>query len=147
MMMKKPLKLKAETTDDLSVIASALQDAILKVGEVHYGRDGHYLTVRLSRFRHEDNKHPTRILSALRLDGVLGVQSRGLKRDDPEALAVLLSIRFTPGSEAPEGYIDFIFAGDGQLRLHVECIDILLVDLSEGRITDKIPHHPVHDDA
>jgi len=51
--MSTRLRLKAETAEDLTIFSSALQDAILRVGEIHYAAKSNAFTLRLSRFRHE----------------------------------------------------------------------------------------------
>jgi len=143
--MTQALKLRAESKDDLVVISSALQDAILKVGEIRYDGKGRYLSLRLSRFRNEDDDANERIQTGLRIDSVLGVKSRGIERGDPEAYAVLLSVIFdnknTISAEDPGGFIRLILAGGGEIDVQTECIDVTLADISEARKTDKLPIH------
>ncbi len=147
--MSEKLKLRAETEDDLIVISSSLQDAILKVGEIGYDRTGRNVNLRLSRFRHEaekTNKRNTgeRIQAGLRIDSVLSVKSRNIDRTDPDAYAVLLSIDFLPGSVAaddPSGELRLVFAGGGEICAAVECIDVILADISDVRMTDSLPLH------
>ena len=40
------------------------------------------------------------------------------------------------------GLLFVIFAGGGELKLKVECIDLILADHGEPRATDKTPIHP-----
>lgn len=141
--MSTQLKLKAETAEDLTVFSSALQDAILRVGEIQYAARVHAFTLRLSRFRHEVENKSERVLCGLRFDGVLSVSSKGLKRDDPEALAVLIALTFHPADDAPSGEIHLVFAGGGEIRLIVECIEAVLADVAEPRETKSVPLHPV----
>ena len=140
--MSKQLKLKAETTEDLTVLSGALQDAILRVGEIQYAAKSCALTLRLSRFRHEASGKSERVLCGLRFDSVLSVSSKGLKREDPEALAVLIALIFTPDKTKPSGVIHLVFAGGGEIRLKAECIDAVLADVSEPRPTKSVPLHP-----
>ena len=137
------LKLRAETADDLMVFSSALQDAILRVGEIHYASKARSFTLRLSRFRHESNVKAERVLCGLRFDGVMGVSSKGLKRNDPEAFAVLIALTFNPHKTTPAGEIHLIFAGGGEIRLTVECIDAVLADVAEPKGTKSVPLHPL----
>lgn len=139
--MSKQLKLKAETADDLTILSSSLQDAIVRVGEIKFDRKGRAFTMRLSRFTHESKK-PQRVLCGLRFDGILGVSARGIDRADPEAFAVLIAINFTAGETAPEGEVSLIFAGGGEIKLAAECIDAILADVSEPRDTAVLPLHP-----
>ena len=140
--MSTQLKLKAETAEDITVLSSALQDAILRVGEIHYSAKSHAFTLRLSRFRHEADGKSERVLCGLRFDGVLSVSSKGLKREDSEAFAVLIAMTFTPDAAKPAGIIHLVFAGGGEIRLQAECIDAVLADVSEPRTTKSVPLHP-----
>jgi len=142
--MSQKLKLRAESADDLVVISSALQDAILKVGEIAYNPKGRFLSLRLSRFRHESDDKAERVETGLRVDSVLGVKSRLIDRTDPNAFAVLLSCSFTKKTrfkKDPEGEIVLVFAGGGEISIEVECVDLTLADISAGRVTDKLPIH------
>jgi len=142
--MSGSLKLRAESEDDLVVISSALQDAILKVGEIAYNSRGRFVTLRLSRFKHEQNNKNERVKTGLRIDSILKVRSRGLDRRDPDAYAVLLSMHFAETSistDDPSGVIHLVLAGGGELALEVECVDVILADTNEARETDKLPLH------
>lgn len=146
---KSALKLRAETEDDLVVISSALQDAILKVGEIVYNNRGRFMTLRLSRFKHEarfkheQDQKAERVQTGLRIDSILNIKSRNLDRTDPDAYAVLLSMRFEPSKEKgdPSGLVHLVLAGGGELAVKVECIDVILADTKEVRETDKLPIH------
>lgn len=146
------LKLRAESEEDLVVISSALQDAILKVGEIAYNSRGRFLTLRLSRFKHEGGQKGgnkgERVKTGLRIDSIIKVKSRGLDRRDPEAYAVLLSLRFeasSVSSDDPSGWVHLVLAGGGELALEVECIDVILADTGDTRATDKRPIHYIPD--
>ena len=141
------VKLRVENKDDIVVISSLLQDAILRVGEIKYSKTKHSLTLRFTRFRHETEKSE-RILCGLRLDGVGAVTSRGIEKDNKDALAVLLSMTFEPSSNvalAPSGKVHLFFAGNGEILCDVECLDITLADIAEARETKSQPLHPLED--
>ena len=140
------LKLLAKDSDDLTIIAAALQDAILRVLDISYHKASRSLTLRLWRYRNEGPGHE-RILTALRFDDVMDVKVRDIDRSDPEALLVLLGAKFTPGEVAPGGEILLQFAGGGELQLTVEAIETILSDISEPHKTDKVPIHPDFTDA
>ena len=111
------LRLRGESTDDLKIMSAALQDAILKVGEIRYSAKTRSLTLRMTRFRHEGNVSE-RILCGLRIDGVLSLKSKGLDRQDPEAMAVLLSLTYAEGDAPPGGNLNMVFAGNLSL-IHI----------------------------
>jgi len=139
---RQPIRLAAEDADDLSVISAALQDAVAQLGDFSADRKARRFTAVFNRFRWEDGKGAQgwRTRSALDVSGVLKVQSKRLKQDSPEAIVSLLSLSFEPG-EAPGGEILFAFSGGGELRLEVECIDALLVDVSEPWPAKSRPKH------
>lgn len=136
-----PLRLLAQDADDLAVISAALQDAVLKVGDIHFEAKARRLTVAMNRFRWEAGARQ-RVRTALQLGGVLTVQARKIRRDRKDAVLELLALTFDPG-EAPGGVITFSFAGGGDLRGQVECIDAVLADVSEPWPTPRAPAHEV----
>lgn len=134
-----PLQLLAQDQDDLAVISAALQDAIAKVGDIMLEPRARRLTVAFNRFRWEAG-HKQRVRAALQIGGVLKVQTRKIRRDRRDAVLELLAISFEAG-EAPGGVVTFSFAGGGDLRAQVECIDAVLADLSAPWPTPRAPAH------
>jgi hypothetical protein len=136
-----PLRLLAEDADDLQIISAALQDAILRPDDVVWERKARRVTLALSRFCWECGG--TRVRAAMQFGDVLSVKSRRLPRGLDHPLE-LLAIDFVPG-EAPGGAVILMFAGGGDLRIDVECLDAVLTDLSERWPVDTAPVHPVDD--
>jgi hypothetical protein len=133
------LRLLAEDAEDLAVIAAALQDAVGKIGDILYEPATRQLTVALNRYRWE-GKGGERVRSAIQLGSVLKVQARNLRRGAKDAVVELLNIAFEPG-EAPGGAVVFTFAGGGDLRAEVECLDVVLADVSAPWPTPRTPKH------
>lgn len=134
-----PLNLLAQDQDDLPVISAALQDAVAKVGDIAYEPKARRLTIAFNRYRWEAGARQ-RVRSALQIGGVLGVQARKIRRDRRDAVVELLAIAFEPG-EAPGGVLTFNFAGGGDLRAEVECVDAVLADVSQPWPTTRAPAH------
>lgn len=135
----RPLRLLAEDEGDLGVISAALQDAVAKIGDISYEAKARRLTIALNRFRWEADGRQ-RVRSALQLGGVLSLQSRKMRRDRREAVVELLAISFDAGV-APGGTLTLSFAGGGDLRAEVECIDAVLADVSQPWPTPRAPMH------
>lgn len=136
-----PLRLLAEDAEDLAVISAALQDAVAKIGDIAFDARARRLTLALNRYRWEaGGKARERVRTGLQLGGVLGVKSRKLRRDAKGAVVELLSLTFEPG-EAPGGAVVFTFAGGGDLRAEVECLDLILADVSDPWSTPRTPGH------
>lgn len=134
-----PLQLLAEDQDDLAVISAALQDAVAKIGDISYEARARRLTIAFNRFRWEAGGRQ-RVRSALQIGGVLALQARGIRRDRRDAVVELLAIGFQPG-EPPGGTLTLSFAGGGDLRADVECLDAVLADVSRPWPTPRAPTH------
>jgi hypothetical protein len=131
------LRLIAQDEEDLKVISAALQDAVARIGDIafEHGR----LTMVFNRFRWEEGRRE-RVRAGLQLGCVQAVKSRKLRREARAAVVELLALSFESG-EAPGGAVVFTFAGGGDLRAEVECIDAALVDLSAPWPTPRKPEH------
>ncbi len=138
-----PLRLLAEDADDLHIISAALQDAILRPVDIVWETNTRTLTLALSRFCWECGG--TRVMAAMQFGDVTAVKSRRLPRL-PDSALELLAIDFEPG-EAPGGRIILMFAGGGDLRIDVECLDAVLTDLSERWPAKMAPTHLEGEDA
>lgn len=134
-----PLRLLAHDADDLMIISAALQDAILRPVDIVWEKGPRRVTLALSRFCWECGG--TRVMAAMQFGDVLAVKSRRLPRG-PESALELLAIDFEPG-EAPGGRVILMFAGGGDLRIDVECLDAVVADLSERWPARAAPEHPV----
>jgi hypothetical protein len=120
-----PLRLLAEDKDDLAVLSAALQDAIARVGDIEYDPRGRRLTIGFNRFRWEGAKRQ-RVRAGLQVGGVLSLKARRIRRDP---------------DEPPGGVLTLTFAGGGDLRAEVECLDLMLVDVSDPWPTPRAPDH------
>ncbi len=140
-----PLKLHALDSDDLQVISTHLQDAVLRVGEMKYLPAQKRFVAILNRFdwmnaEQTGDKNHFRRQSALRFDRVLRAQWHKLNPNDETRTAELLAITFDE-AESPGGAVSLIFAGDAALRLEVECIEAELRDLDAVWLTPSRPNH------
>lgn len=132
-----PLRLLAEDAVDLQIISAALQDAIMRPVDIRWEKEARRLTIVLSRFCWECGG--TRVMSAMQFGDVEAVKSRRLPRL-PEAALELLALDFEP-AEAPGGRVILMFAGGGDLRIDVECLDAVLTDLSDRWPARMAPTH------
>jgi len=132
-----PLRLLAEDEDDLHIISAALQDAILRPVDIAWEPASRRVTLLLSRFCWECGG--SRVMAAMQFGDVIAVKSRRLPRL-PESALELLAMDFEPG-EAPGGRVILMFAGGGDLRIDVECLDAILTDLSERWPARLAPTH------
>jgi len=137
-----PLRLLAVDGEDLAIVSAALQDAVLRPADIVWQRGARTLTITLARFCWECGD--TRVRAALQFGDVTGVKSRGLARL-PDAPLELLAIHFIEG-EAPGGKALLMFAGGGDLRVDVECLDVVVADLADRWPARTAPRHLGLDD-
>ncbi len=143
----KPLRLLAEEGDDLKIIAAAVQDAVVKAGNLNYEKRKRRFAIELNRYRWETaptrkGQPGERVRSLLAFDGVLSVKTRGITKADPELILSLLSADFVAdAAEPPGGKVVLLFAGDGEIVLTVEALDAALLDSDYVWPTRHLPSH------
>jgi hypothetical protein len=138
--IRSPLRLLAEDVQDLQVISAAAQDAVLKVGDIHWEPSARRLTLELNRFRWEAQDRTERVRAGLQIGCVLSVKARRIRRGAKDAVLELLALRFEPG-EAPGGRVVFEFADGGDLSAEVECLEAVLADVSRAWPAKRAPAH------
>ncbi len=134
------LKLMALDSKDIEVISSCCQDAVLKVGELRYFAGEKRFVLTLNRFAWENDGEKIRHRSVLHFDRVNGVKLMGIDREDGETILSLLAVLFEE-TEAPGGTVELVFAGDGAIRLDVECIEAQLTDVGGSWAATSTPDH------
>src|SRR5512145_162736 len=141
-----PLKLIALDEEDLAVLSSLLQDAVLRVADMSYLPKQKRFAAALNRFDWENaakdgGKDYRRRRTALRFDRVFGAKLRNVKPRAGDRVLSLLTIAFTP-KEPPGGTLTLTFSGDASIQLEVECIEAELRDLGPAWRTRSKPAHP-----
>jgi hypothetical protein len=143
-MPSQALRLRAEDAEDLSIISAATQDAVFLLGHVVYDARTRRFVAEVNRYMWEADGRATpklRIRSAICFEDVLSVRSRRVRLGADDAVAVILGIAFKPGPDSPAGEVSIMLAGDGEVRLQVECIDASLTDMGEPWLARSRPDH------
>ena len=138
------LKLIVLDHDDLEVVSTHLQDAVLKVSDILWRPREHRLVVALNRFDWESaNGGPAfrRRRAALRFERAECLKCRNISPLDKDACLNLLAVEFVETS-APAGVVTLYFSGGAALRLEVECLEAELADLGPVWETRTCPAHP-----
>ncbi|XBQ15435.1 MAG: DUF2948 family protein [Oceanicaulis sp.] len=144
----KPLRLIAQDAADVPPVSAALQDAVGKIGDFAYEPAQRRFTLALNRYRWEGSPRGRgeRVRTAIQAGSVTAARSKRLKQGASDAVVCLLSVVFEE-AEPPGGALIFTFAGGGELRLDVECVDLVLADVSEPWRAAARPAHPEDDAA
>jgi hypothetical protein len=141
------LKLRAADTEDVAVISTILQDALVAVGEMIYLPEEERFVLVANRFRWEEppggEVRPSleRTLTGFCIDRVTAVQRRGFNPREEERILSLLAVR--PDSMETPTALLLEFAGGSSVRLEVGRVMCHLDDLGEPWPTRWQPKHPV----
>ena len=135
-----PLKLIALDQDDIAIVSTHLQDAVVKVGDIVWLPSEKRLVMGVNRFDWEacGEADPCykRRRTALRFERVNAFRCRNVSPADTEAVLNLLAVEFNE-TDAPGGTIDLVFSGGAALRLEVECLECELADLGPDDMADS----------
>ncbi len=143
--MAKPLKLIAQTAEDIPVFSTLMQDAVIRIEDMAWLPDEHRFALIGNRFIWEEKKRffkppkGLRIRTGLHINNVLKVETFGLSLGNSEEILDLLSIEAQITGE--ETILLFTFAGSARIRLTTECVDAVLADLGEPWEASGQPKH------
>jgi len=127
-----PVKFVALDQDDLAVVSTHVQDALVKVSDIMWRPQERRLIIALRRFDwpSAEAAQPQfrRCQSALRFERVNSCKCRSVNPAGKDAVLNLLAVEFSE-TDAPAGVVTLTFSGGAVLRLDVECLEAELVDL------------------
>jgi len=149
--LDRPLNLGAQDAEDLQVISSLIQDAVLTVDDINWNRMERQAVFLLKRFRWEDvelakkqGRDPERVKSLLVIQNATGLASHGIDRKQTDAILSLMSLEFS-GAEDGVGDMILTFSGDGAMKVQIDGLDITLRDVTRPYVapSKQVPHHDV----
>ena len=154
------LRLHAEDIQDLMVISACLQDAVTRQRDMTYRPREHRFAVVFNRFRWEREAatndedggqgdmrgRSQRIRTGVHFDGCLAVKSKGLDGGGGGQVLSLLAIEYEPVNDGAAEIV-LNFAGEAAIRMHLECIDCHLRDMTEPWEARTRPDHQLDDPA
>ncbi|HEX5506961.1 MAG TPA: DUF2948 family protein [Pseudolabrys sp.] len=138
------LKFAALDEEDLEVVSTHLQDAIVKVSDVLWRPQEKRVVIALNRFDWEGVQGAVpqnrRRRAALRFERVMSCKCRGVDCGSKDRVLNLLAVEFSQTS-APSGIVTLTFSGGSALRLEVECLEVELADLGPVWAAVHCPDH------
>src|SRR5258707_15810953 len=142
------LKFVVLDEEDLEVVSTHLQDAVVKVADVLWRPKEKRMVVALNRFDWEgaqaDEPEYRRRRSALRFERVLSCKCRDVNPTGRDAVLNLLAVEFAE-ADAPAGIVTLTFSGGAAMRLEVECLEAELADLGPSWTTTACPADAVEE--
>lgn len=144
------LKFVVLDEEDLEVVSTHLQDAVVKVSDILWRPQEKRLVVALNRFDWEgaqaDNPEYRRRRSALRFERALSCKCRDVNPAGKDSVLNLLAVEFAE-TAAPSGVVTLIFSGGAALRVEVECLEAELADLGPTWTATACPAHAIEEEA
>ncbi|SFH32234.1 Protein of unknown function [Palleronia marisminoris] len=138
-----PLRLRALDLDDLAVVSSLVQDAVLPVTEMRWDHVQRRFGLLLNRLRREDDAAEVeRVRTVLVVEDVMAVRTSGIEREDRDLVCAVLSVTMEPGEDGT-GTVMITLAGDGAIALSVEALEVTLRDVTRPyhAPSGKFPDH------
>ena len=136
------LKLTALDAEDLAVVSTHMQDAVLRVGDLNYNPKLGQFALVANRFAWDETKQKQRRRTGVQFNRVTAVKALRVRQAEPDVVLSLLSVGFVE-TDAPSGEIVLTFSAGATLRLAVECIEVNLTDLGPAW---EAAHRPSHGD-
>src|SRR5215210_8604035 len=141
-----PLKLIALDPDDIAIVSTHLQDAVVKVADIVWLPAEKRLVLGVNRFDWEacgcEDPCYKRRRTALRFDRVMALRCRNVDPKAKDAVLNLLAVEYSE-TDAPARTITLIFYGGAALRLEDECLECELADLGPTWDAKVRPVHEV----
>jgi hypothetical protein len=155
-----PIRLMAKDAEDLAVVASCLQDALVPLSEMRFIKEEKRFVMLLNRFRWElagngakgeikgrdanfadASPGNQRTNSGLSVEGVIAVRSRGIDLAKPAKFLNLMTLGLADPAQAGPNTLNLMFSGDGVIQLEIEGTSVFLQDFGEAWPTQWRPDH------
>lgn len=144
------LRLRAVSTEDVEILSTLLQDAIIPGEDMSFERANRRFVMVVNRFCWDrpavagvttDSGAPVyeRQLCGIQILNIDKVRTTGMPASRRGALFNLLAI--TAMTTADGATVELLFSGGVSLRLDADSLLILAEDLEESRPTPNLPSH------
>lgn len=144
------LRLRAVSIEDVEILSTLLQDAIIPGEDMTFDRPGRRFVMVANRFCWDrpavagvttDSGAPVyeRQLCGIQVHGIDKVRTAGMPASRRGALFNLLAISATTAEGRAN--VEMLFSGGVSLRLGAASLLILAEDLDEGHPTPNLPSH------
>ena len=139
------LKLVALDRDDIEVMSTHLQDAVVNTADIHWRPAEKRVVIGFNRFdwaaANGGAPELRRHRAALRFERVRSCRCRNVDVAGRGDILNLLAVEFIE-HDPPAGVVTLTFSGDIVLRLEVECLEAELADLGPVWTAKGRPDHP-----
>jgi len=147
--LDRPLNLGAQDAEDLQVISSLTQDAVLTAADIKWNKVERQLVLLLKRFRWEDaglaqqqGRDPERVQTLLVIQNATAIASQGIDRNQADVVLSLMALNYSGGADGV-GDLILTFSGDGALKVRVDGLDVAIRDVTRPYVapSKQVPNH------
>lgn len=138
-----PLRLKAETAEDLAVLAAVLQDAVVRVSDTAWMPRRHRFAAVVNRFRweaHRPGSPGERVRAGLAIEHVRRVRAQGFDPAARDRVLAVLDLSFEQAVDGA-GTLSMVLAGGASVVFEVEALEVSVSDLSQPWPARGVPGH------
>ena len=150
--MSTPIKLIAQSEDDLAIISTLMQDSTVKIGDIAWLPAEQRFAFVGNRYQWEKKRwfrrpKGSRVRVAFHLNGISSAQMQGIDLADTDSVLDLLNIEairtVVEGSADNEnGFtLHLYFSGGASIRLQADTIDAVATDIGESWEAIARPSH------
>ncbi len=129
------INLKAKTDEDLKVIASLVQDAILPIGDFAYMKADNKVMFAINRYCWENEEIKQRGNAVLQILNVKSIQTKNIDITDRKQFLYILDISLE------EGDVLLSFADNKSMKISTDELLVTLSDTDKCWEVEKTPKH------
>jgi hypothetical protein len=138
-----PLKIVAKDIEDLDIILTLLQDALIPVVSVVFDKEQKTMTFLTNRFCWEIPENTQddyyRVHSGLLFYNIEGVHEKNIDQTNKKRILSFLAAKVEVVDNARHIYL--FFSDDACIRMTVSDIKCILADIDEPWSTQTVPNH------
>lgn len=140
----KPIRLMAQSVEDLTVLSALLQDAVGKASDFAYLAKSRRFVFVVNRYRWEIDSQRRgpgeRVQAGVTIENALKVRSRGVKAGT-DAPVNILDLAWAAGEDGA-GSLHILCAGGAEFAIEAEALEVKLSDVTKPWSAAQRPRHP-----
>ena len=140
----KPIRLMAQSVEDLTVLSALLQDSVGKASDFAYLAKSRRFVFVVNRYRWEQENAGgspgERVQAGVTVENALKVRSRGVTNGSDEPVNIL-DLAWAAGEDGT-GSLHILCAGGAEFAIEAEALEVKLSDVTKPWTASTRPRHP-----
>lgn len=140
----KPIRLMAQSVEDLTVLSALLQDAVGKAADFAYLPKSRRFVFVVNRYRWEsapqDSGPGERVQTGVTIENAMTVRARGVQPGSQDAVEIL-DLAWAAGEDGT-GALHILCSGGAEFAIEAEALEVKLTDVTKPWAAAARPRHP-----